>query len=242
MSACGSVDVAMRSRSRTVARRRRTLPASETAIAAGWAASSSATRRTAGNPRARSCRGSAVSPTPASSAFRIFCSLRSPMPESSRSRPSSAAVFRAVERRHAELGPEAGGGLRPDTGQAEEVDDAFRHALAPPRERLHLADVHHLDDLLLDRAADPREILGLPLEGELGDRHRRLADPAGGAPIRDDLEGLLVQDLREVGQQVELVGQLRVPGQRLRHPAMIRRCLAPSSAFPRTTSERTSSR
>jgi hypothetical protein len=39
MSAGGSLDVAMRSRSRTVSRRRRTLPASETAIAAGWASS-----------------------------------------------------------------------------------------------------------------------------------------------------------------------------------------------------------
>ena len=68
--------------------------------------------------------------------------------------------------------------------------------------------------------ADPGELLRLPVERELGDRARRLADPRRRPAVRDDLERLLVEDLREVREQVELVGELGVPGQR-RHPAMI---------------------
>ncbi len=106
----------MRSRSRTVSRRLRALPASETAIAAGCAASSSTTRRTAGSALPRRWRPSAFSPTPAWSAPRIFCSLFAPMPESSRSRPSSAATRRpsrevipsCVQMRAAVLGPTPG--------------------------------------------------------------------------------------------------------------------------------------
>jgi len=41
---------------------------------------------------------------------------------------------------------------------------------------------------------------------------------------------------------IELIRELAVAGQRLRHPAMIRRCRARSSASPRTTSARTSRR
>ena len=106
----------MRSRSRTVSRRRRTLPASETAIDAGCASSSSTTRRTAGSAVASSLRSSALSPTPASSALRIFSSLRAPMPERSRSRPASAAVLSpssevmpsCVQMRAAVFGPTPG--------------------------------------------------------------------------------------------------------------------------------------
>ena len=108
--------MAMRSRSRTVSRRRRTLPASETAIAAGWASSSATTRRTAGSAVPRSRLASPCSPTPASSAFRIFSSLRAPIPERSRSLPSCAADFRparvvrpsCVQNRAAVFGPTPG--------------------------------------------------------------------------------------------------------------------------------------
>ncbi len=171
------------------------------------------------------------------------------LPLAARAHPgqvAQAAVLggglQAVERRDAELRPDARRRLGTDAGEPKEVDDTRRNEAAPLRERVHLAVLDDLDDLRLDRLADPRQLLRLPLERELGDRHRRLADPPGRAPVGDDLERLLLEDLREVREQVELVGELRVSRQRLRHPAMIRPCLAPSSASRRTTSARTSKR
>ena len=131
ISAGASEEVAMRSRSRTVSRRRRTLPASETAIAAGCARSSSTTRLHRGErgaEQAAALRG-VLRPRPASSAFRIFSSLFAPSPERSRSRPSSAAALRpssvvtpsSVQIRAAVFGPMP--------GQPQELDDAARHAL-----------------------------------------------------------------------------------------------------------------
>jgi hypothetical protein len=69
-------------------------------------------------------------------------------------------------------------------------------------------------------------------ERELRDRDCGLADAPRRAAVRENLERLLVEDLGEVGEEIELVRKLAVAGQRLRHPAMIRRCLARSSACP----------
>ena len=168
------------------------------------------------SPRLRLLR-----PAPASSAFRIFSSLFWPSPERSRSLPSSAAVFRLVERGDSELGPDPGGRLRADAGQPQEVDHAHGDALAPPGERVHLPVVDDLDDLLLDRLADAGQLGRATRERQLGDRRRRLPDARGRAAVGDDLERLLREDLRDVREQVELVGDLRVPGQRLGHAAMI---------------------
>jgi hypothetical protein len=107
---------------------------------------------------------------------------------------------------------------------------------------VHLAVFDDLDDLRLDRLADAGKLLRLPRKRELGDRDRGLADAAGRAAVGENLERLLVEDLGEVGEEIELVRQLAVAGQRLRHPAMILRCLEPSSASRRTTSARTSRR
>ena len=107
------------------------------------------------------------------------------------------------------------------------------------RQRVHLAVLDDLDDLALDRLADPGQLLRLAVERELRDRQRRLADPARGPPVGDHLERLLVEDLGEVREQVELVRELAVAGQRRGHPAMIRRWFARSSASRRTTSGRT---
>ena len=150
--------------------------------------------------------------------------------------------LQAVERRDAELRPDPRRGLRADAGKPEEVDDTGRNEAAALRERVHLAVLDDLHDLVLDRLPDPGKLLRLPVERELRDRQRRLPDPPRRAAVRDDLERLLLEDLREVREQVELVRELAVAGQRLGHPAMIRRCLAPSSASRRTTSGRTSSR
>ena len=47
-------------------------------------------------------------------------------------------------------------------------DDLRRDALAL-RQRVDLAVLDDLDDLLLDRLADPAKLLRLPVERELGD-------------------------------------------------------------------------
>ena len=46
-------------------------------------------------------------------------------------------------------------------------------------QRPDLAVVDDLDDLALDRLADPGQVLGLALEGELGDETRLLPDERG---------------------------------------------------------------
>ena len=232
----------MRSRSRTVSRRRRTLPASDTAIAAGCASSAATTRLTAGSAVASRRRSSGASPTPASSAFRIFSSLFAPMPDRSRSRPDSAAAFRpssdvmpsCVQIRAAVFGPTPGS-RRKSTTPAGTSPRRFVSACISPSSTTSTTFASIVFPI-------PGSVLRLAVERELRDRHGSLADPPRRAPVRDDLERLLLQDLREIGQEVELVRELAVPRQRLGHPAMIRRCLGPSSASRRTTSGRTSSR
>ena len=74
-----------------------------------------------------------------------------------------------------------------------------------------------LDDLVLDRGADPRQLLGRSVERELGDRRAGLAHARGGPAVGDHPEGGLALDLEQVGQQLELLGHIRVAGERLRH-------------------------
>ena len=93
ISAAGSVEVAITSRSRKVSRRRRAEPASETLTAAGCCRSSSTSSSRTGSPspsRRRDSRGSFGS---SASAARIFSSLFAPRPVSTRSRCCSAASF-----------------------------------------------------------------------------------------------------------------------------------------------------
>ena len=128
-----------------------------------------------------------------------------------------------VERRDPELGPDARRRLRPHSGQAQEVDDSRGNEPTPLGERVHLAVLDNLDDLVLDRLADAGELLRLPVERELGDGQRRLPDPAGCPSVGDHLERLFLEDLGQVGEEVELVREVAVAGQRRGHPAMIRR-------------------
>ena len=90
-------------------------------------------------------------------------------------------------------------------------------SLAPPREGVHLSVFDDLDDLLLDRRADARQLLGLSLERELRDRRRRIPDARRSAPIGEHTEALFSEQLREVGEQVELIGDVRVAGKRAGH-------------------------
>src|SRR5439155_24147334 len=69
-------------------------------------------------------------------------------------------ALEVVDRRHAELAPDPRRGLRPQAGEAHERDDLRRDDLLALRQRVHLAVLDHLDDLLLDRLADPLTILG----------------------------------------------------------------------------------
>ena len=193
---------------------------------------------TAGSARPSRPRSSlGLPPAPAARATRIFSSLFWPIPERARNRPSWAAVFSpssvvmpsSVQIRAAVFGPTPGR-RRKSTTPAGTFSRRRVSAYLPVR--------GDLDDLLLDRLAD-QEIGCSPREGELRDGPGRLADARRSTAVSDDLERLLGQDLRDVREEVELVGDLGVSGQSLRHAAMIRTCLEPSSACPPTTSART---
>ena len=87
------------------------------------------------------------------------------------------------ERRHAELLPDPARRLRAEPRKAHELDDLLGHDRLAPRERAHLADLDDLDDLLLDRLADPGEVLRLARRaraGRPGRRSRGCASRRGG--------------------------------------------------------------
>ena len=191
-------------------------------MAAGCASSSSTTRRTAGSPAPSSRRGSACFSHARLERLQDLLLALLPEPREVAQPPVLGRGLQALERGDSELGPDPGGRLRADAGQPQEVDHAHGDALASPRERVHLPVVDDLDDLLLDRLPDSGQLGRATRERELGDRRRRLPDTRRRAPVGDDLERLLREDLRDVREQVELVGDLRVPGQRLGHAAMIR--------------------
>ena len=127
-------------------------------------------------------------------------------------------LFQVLDRRDVQLLPDAPGGLRSEAGEAHELDDVRRDALLPFGERLDLAVVDDLHDLLLDRLADPRQLLRLALDGELSDRAAGLSNSLSGAPIGQRAELVASLQLEKVGQQVELVGDLGVLRKCLRHP------------------------
>jgi dolichol-phosphate mannosyltransferase len=128
------------------------------------------------------------------------------------------------ERRDAELLPDPGRGLRAEAGQAREEDDLGRDRVLALGERLDLAGLDDLDDLLLDRLADSLQALGLALESELGDRAGGLANPLCGTTVGERAEGVGALELEQVGEEVELVGDLVVPGRWFQSRASSRGC------------------
>ena len=111
-----------------------------------------------------------------------------------------------VERLDAELVPDAGRGLRPEARQLHEEDDLGRDAGLLLRQRLDLADLDDLDDLLLDRLADALQLLRAPVERELRDGAGGLAHARGRPAIRNDAERVLALELEQVREEVDLVG------------------------------------
>ena len=216
ISATGSLAVAMMSRSRTCSLRRRTLPASLTWSAAGCSRRSATTARTAGSARPRSGFCS-IFFFGVASALRTFSSVFGPSPVSVRSCSVSAAFFRSAsvstpsscQIRRAVFGP------RP--GQVHELDDVRRRIRLALGEGLDPAVFDDLDDLLLDRLADPGQLLRLPVHGELRDRAAGLPHALSRAPVRERTELVAAFELQEVGQEVELVRDVCVPGECLRH-------------------------
>ena len=79
-----------------------------------------------------------------------------------------------------------------------------RHLGLALGQRVDLAVLDHLDDLLLDRLADPLQLLRAPVERELGDRAPRLADPRRGPAVGGDPEPVGALELHQVGEQLEL--------------------------------------
>src|SRR5207342_833656 len=102
-------------------------------------------------------------------------------------------------------------------GDVEELDHLGRDRLAALAERLDLARVDDLDDLVLDRRADPGQLLRLAVERELRDRTAGLAYARCRAAVGENPKGRLAFDLQQIGQQLELLGHLRVARERRRH-------------------------
>ncbi len=126
-----------------------------------------------------------------------------------------------LERVDAELLPDPCRGLRPEPRQPHELDEPGRNLALLPRQCLDLAAVDDLDDLLLDRPADPLELLRAALERELRDRAARLPDPVRGPPVGEHAKGLGTVELHQVGEEVELGRDVRVARQRGRHRSII---------------------
>src|SRR6185503_21281020 len=99
------------------------------------------------------------------------------------------------ERRDAELLPDLPDRLRTHPWDVQELDHLWRDRLAALRQRLDLARVDDLDDLLLDRRADSGQLLRRPVQRQLRDRRPRLAHTRGGAAVGDHPERRLALDL-----------------------------------------------
>ena len=92
-----------------------------------------------------------------------------------------------LERRHAELAPDPRRRLRPEPREAQELPHLRRHLGPALLERGHRAGLRHLDDLRLDRRADPRQLLRRALRARAPRPtrpSRESASPRGGTRAR----------------------------------------------------------
>ena len=98
-----------------------------------------------------------------------------------------------------------------------DIDEPGRKLVAELRERGHIAGLGVLDDLSLDRRANPGQPRRLLVERELGDRHGRFADARRGSPVGTQAKRIGAVELEQVGEELELLGELGVGRQRLGH-------------------------
>ena len=133
--------------------------------------------------------------------------------------------------RDAELLPDPPRGLRPEPRQPHEDRDLRGHLGLPLGQRVDLAVVDDLDDLLLDRLADPLQLLRLAVERELRDGGRRLADPRRRLPVGADPEPVRPLELHQVGEQVELLREQFVPRE-FSHVAIIGAAMRATVCLP----------
>ena len=213
---------------------RRAEPASETATAAGMLA-----QRRRRPPRSL---GSAVAEQRAragsgcrlglASAARIFSSALAPSPA------SAAQLLRLGGRlqssssgRDAELLPEPPRRLRAEPGQPHEERRPpagtaalrFVSAWISPSRRSGRSSPR--SSCRCPAAPSPR-----PSSASCATDAARLADPRGRAAVGDDAEGVRALELEQVGEQVELVGEIGVPRAARATPAIIRAAPMPADA------------
>ena len=116
-----------------------------------------------------------------------------------------------VHGRDAELLPDLRRGLRAETRELHEAADVRRDPLLALRERVDAAVVDDLDDLLLDRLADPGQFFRLAFQRQLRDGGGALAHALRGAPVGDDAERFGALELQQIGELLELLGDVLVP-------------------------------
>jgi hypothetical protein len=137
------------------------------------------------------------------------------------------------QRRHAELEPDAPGGLGAEPGEVHEARDLLGDLCLALGQRVDLAITHRLDDLLLDRLADPVQLLGATVERETRDRRARLENAGRRLAVGADPERVPAAELDQVGEQLELGGErivARERGVRARLRIHLNRSYAPISA------------
>ena len=81
------------------------------------------------------------------------------------------------------------------------------------RERVDLPVAYDLENLLLDRLADPVQFLGATVERQLGDRGARLADARRGLTVGADAKLITGLEFDEVCEEFELRRERGVSGQ-----------------------------
>ena len=230
-SAGASIAVAIRSRSRTVSRNRRAEPAIDTCTAAGCSLSASATATSRGSAVPSSARGGPSRLRLRKRGQDLLLGLRAEPGDvaqlvrlGSRAQPS--------DRRDPELLPDPARGLRPEPGSRRKRTSssgtaAFRFVSA-------CISPSSTTWTIFSSIVLPIPCSSFARPSSASSRPGRLSrGSGGGAPVGADPEGVGAVELDQVGEQVELVGELAVPGQR-RAPrtAIIRAVMARPSACP----------
>jgi hypothetical protein len=115
-----------------------------------------------------------------------------------------------LDRADPQLGVDLARGLRAETGDPGELDEAGRELLLQLCRCRDLARLEQRSDLFLDCLADALESGQTALLGELLDRHRRLPHRARRLAVRDDAVHDRTVELIEVGELVKGVRDFSV--------------------------------